>query len=333
MPGAPSMPVPTMESLAIPAADETRVAPTLLAATLTSFSAAFRSDSATENVRSVWPDRPMFCTMTSTEIPAAPSGSKIAAATPGRSRTPTTVIFATLVSCAIPRTRWRSSMGTWATIIVPTPSSKLERPRHSLKARDDRALLIAKGLQDAVGLDVTDARRGVMLARADACLRSGQRHRRHAHPLQAHRDQGRGDGLAVGDEHVELAPRRLGVDALSQRYQPIRGVAHRGHDRDHLLTLLDGVGNAPADAADAGGRSDGCAAVLLDDHNVRNMPLSVILVTRARPRRGCASSIALAIRFACDGAQKAKTLGPAPQIAAPYAPAASATWITSSAHG
>ena len=53
MPGAPSMPVPTMESLAIPPADETRVAPTVLAAALTSFSAAFKSDSATENVRSV----------------------------------------------------------------------------------------------------------------------------------------------------------------------------------------------------------------------------------------------------------------------------------------
>ena len=53
MPGVPSIPVPTMESLAIPPADTTRVAPTLLAAALTSFSAAFRSDSATENVRSV----------------------------------------------------------------------------------------------------------------------------------------------------------------------------------------------------------------------------------------------------------------------------------------
>jgi len=47
------------------------------------------------------------------------------------------------------------------------------------------------------------------------------------------------------------------------------------------------------------------------------MPLSVIFVTIARPRRGCDSSIAFAIRVACEGAQKAKTLGPAPQIAAP----------------
>ena len=53
IPGVPSMPVPTIESLAMPPADETRVAPTVFAAALTSFSAAFRSDSATENVRSV----------------------------------------------------------------------------------------------------------------------------------------------------------------------------------------------------------------------------------------------------------------------------------------
>jgi hypothetical protein len=60
----------------------------------------------------VWRERPMFWTMTSTEIPAAPSGSKIAAAIPGRSGTPTTVIFATLDSSAIPRTRCLSSIGT-----------------------------------------------------------------------------------------------------------------------------------------------------------------------------------------------------------------------------
>src|SRR5207245_10205317 len=126
-----------------------------------------------------------------------------------------------------------------------------------------------------------------------------------------------GDGLAVGDEHVELARGRLGVDALGQRDQTIRRVAHRRNDSDDLVTLFDRVGDAAADAADAGGRADGSTAVLLDDHNVRNMPLSVIFVTSARPRSGCDSSIAFAIRLACDGAQKATTLGPAPQIAAP----------------
>src|SRR5260370_30163651 len=34
-------------------------------------------------------------------------------------------------------------------------------------------------------------------------------------------------------------------------------------------------------------------------------PLSVILVTRPRPRSGCESSIAFAILAACDGAQNA----------------------------
>ena len=40
MPGVPSMPVPTIDSLAMPPVDRTLVAPTCLAAALTSFSAA-----------------------------------------------------------------------------------------------------------------------------------------------------------------------------------------------------------------------------------------------------------------------------------------------------
>src|SRR5207237_9614797 len=98
---------------------------------------------------------------------------------------------------------------------------------------------------------------------------------------------------------------------------PTRRSSDLRHHHDDLVSLGDGICNAAADAADAGGRADGGTSVLLDDHNVRNIPLSVIFVTSARPRSGCESSIALAILVACDGAQKAKTLGPAPQIAAP----------------
>ena len=53
MPGVPSMPVPTIESFAIPLAEAMLRAPICLSADLTSFTAALRSDSATEKVRSV----------------------------------------------------------------------------------------------------------------------------------------------------------------------------------------------------------------------------------------------------------------------------------------
>src|SRR5438093_7104592 len=203
----------------------------------------------------------------------------------------------------------------------------------ALEAGDHRHLLSLQSLEDAVGLDVADAGPRVMPARSDAGLRARQRHRRHAHALQAHRDQRRGDRLAIGDEHVELARGRFRVDALRKRDQTVGRVTHRGHHRDDLVALPDRVGDAAADTTDARCGPHRGPAVLLDDHNVRNMPLSVILLTSARPRSGCASSIASAIRVACEGAQKANTLGPAPQMAAPYAPAASATLITSSTHG
>ncbi len=177
--------------------------------------------------------------------------------------------------------------------------------------------MLAQCIEDAVGLDVADPRARVMLARADAGLGAGQRDGGHAHALQTHRDERSGDRLPVGDEHVELTRRGIGVDALGERDQAVGRVAHRGDHGDDLVTLVHGVGDVTADPADARGGADRGAAVLLDDHNVRNMPLSVILDTSARPRSGCSSSIALAIRSACDGAQKANTLGPAPQIAAP----------------
>ena len=63
------------------------------------------------------------------------------------------------------------------------------------------------------------------------------------------------------------------------------------------------------------------------------MPLSVTLVTSARPCCGAAAAMMREIRVACDGAQKAKTLGPAPHMEDAYAPARSAASITSCTHG
>ncbi len=124
-------------------------------------------------------------------------------------------------------------------------------------------------------------------------------------------------GFSVRDEHVELASRRVWVDALGERDETVRGVSHRGDDSDDLLPRLDRVRYAPADAPDPSGGPHRGTAVLLNDHRVLNIPLSVTRVTSGRPWRGAAAAMALEMRAACELAQNAKTLGPAPQMAAP----------------
>jgi len=63
------------------------------------------------NDRSVVPSAPLDCAIVSTLMLACASGSKMAAATPGRSGTRTSVMRATSVSWAIPRTFLRISIG------------------------------------------------------------------------------------------------------------------------------------------------------------------------------------------------------------------------------
>ncbi len=153
-------------------------------------------------------------------------------------------------------------------------------------------------------------------------LQTRERYGGHAHAFEAHRDQRSGDRLAVGDEHVELAWRRFGIHALRERDEAIGGVSHRRNDGHHLLPSLDRLRDAPAHAPDSSGGPYRGTAVFLDDHRVLNIPLSVTRV-------GAAPAIALETRKACELAQNAKTLGPAPQMAAPYAPDFSAASMTS----
>src|SRR5487761_197876 len=154
-------------------------------------------------------------------------------------------------------------------------------------------------------------------ARTHPSLQSRQRYRGHTHALEAHRHQRRRDRLAIRHEHVQLARGWLGVDALGQRDHAIGGVAHRRYDHNYPLSSLDGGSDAAADPPDACGGTDRGTAVLLDDHRVLNIPLSVTRLTSPRPCCGAAEAIAFAIRAAIAGGQNAKTLGPAPQMAAP----------------
>ncbi len=62
----------------------------------------------------------------STLMPASASGPKMAAATPGRSGTPTSVTLASSRLYAIPLTTWCSTISSSSTTSVPGLSSKLE---------------------------------------------------------------------------------------------------------------------------------------------------------------------------------------------------------------
>ena len=76
---------------------------------------------------SVRPSAPMFCTIMSTLTPASASGPKIAAAMPGRSGTPITVIFASSREWATPLTTLHSTISSSSQTSVPGTSSKLEQ--------------------------------------------------------------------------------------------------------------------------------------------------------------------------------------------------------------
>src|ERR1700730_8754008 len=138
----------------------------------------------------------------------------------------------------------------------------------------------------------------MMCACSHTGLQARKRDGRHAHALQAHRDEWRRDRLAVGHEHVELTRGWVGVDTLRKRDQAVRGVSHRGDDRDDLLPSLDRTCDSPAHAPDGGGGSQLCPAILLIYHRVLSFPVSVTRVTLALPPCGAAASIALEMRRA-----------------------------------
>ena len=77
--------------------------------------------------------------------------------------------------------------------------------------------------------------------------------------------QGHRDALAGGEQHVQLAGRRQRGDLLGEVEQLVGGVAHRGHDDDHVVAGLLGVDDPPRDPLDAGCISDAGSAVFLHD--------------------------------------------------------------------
>src|SRR2546427_6767064 len=122
-PGCPRMPLPMTDTLARPFCASTVRAPISRAAPWTMRSACRPSADDTVNDMSVTPSWLAVCTMTSAAMSASASGAKMAAAMPGRPGTPTTSSRATCSSCAITRTRFRSSMiASSEQMMVPAPA-------------------------------------------------------------------------------------------------------------------------------------------------------------------------------------------------------------------
>jgi hypothetical protein len=84
-------------------------------------------------------------------------------------------------------------------------------------------------------VDVADARLVVGAVGADLHLGAGVGARRAADGLQRHGQQGDGDLLAGGQQHVEFPRRRPRLQGLGQADQPVGLAGHGGDDDHHLV--------------------------------------------------------------------------------------------------
>ena len=98
-----------------------------------------------------------------------------------------------------------------------------------------------------------------------AGLAAGERLGLVAEVFDRHRQQGHGDPLSGGQQHVELAPGRHRGYLLGEIDQLVRRVAHRRDHDDHLVAVLLGFDDPLGNALDALGIGNGGAAVLLHD--------------------------------------------------------------------
>ena len=140
----------------------------------------------------------------------------------------------------------------------------VEVVRGALEAGDDHGPPGRKLTLDPRRLDACDARAPEDGVRADPGLHAAEADRVAPQLVQRHREQRRGDRLAGGEEHVQLARARVARDLVRQRDQPVGRVAHRRDDGDHAVAACGAIGDAARDVRDALRVGDGAAAVLLD---------------------------------------------------------------------
>ena len=137
--------------------------------------------------------------------------------------------------------------------------------REALEACDEDDLPVVEGAQDPDGRDLPDLRLRVDGVGEDPCLRPGEGDGFLAEVVNRHRDEGAGDALAGGEEHVELArvwARRHAPGELEER---VRGAPHRRHGPDDTKPALARRDKSLRDVADLLGLGDRRAAELHDD--------------------------------------------------------------------
>jgi hypothetical protein len=104
------------------------------------------------------------------------------------------------------------------------------------------------------------------------------------------RQQRHRDALARGQQHVQLATRRVSGDLTGLVEELVGRVAHGGHDDDHVVAVLLRLDDALGHALDALGVRDGGTAVLLyhQGHGSR-LPAATSASAQAAAR-GCTSA-------------------------------------------
>ena len=125
-------------------------------------------------------------------------------------------------------------------------------------------MALLQGVLDAIGPDLDDACAALEVVGQDAALTAGQRRGRHTSGAYRDGQQGHGDPLAGGQQHVHLARIRLLGHLVGQLHQLIGALAH-GRDHDHHAPTTCPIGDhVLGDGADSRHVSDRRAAELLD---------------------------------------------------------------------
>ena len=128
---------------------------------------------------------------------------------------------------------------------------------------------------NALGVQALDARAGIGAVGDEAGLPAGQADGRDADLLQGHGQQGDGDLLAGGQQHIHLAAGRAVRDLLRFGDEVVGGIALRRDHDDDVVARIAGVGHDAGHVEDAAAVLDRSTAEFLYDqcHWLLSSPL------------------------------------------------------------
>ena len=187
---------------------------------------------------------------------------------------------------------------------------------NALEAGDDDHTAFFQLFDHPVGIYLEDAGAAESGVSADAGLGAAEADGGTAHGVQRHGEEGGGDHLPGGEEHVEFAVGRFLGNLVSQGNQLVGGVTHCRNDDDDLIAGVPRTDDAPRHVFYLLGISDRGAAVFLNDdgHYFIDFPssLPIILYPSARKRPVFFASASVNLRAplaAKPGPQRRKGTG------------------------